>query len=63
MINIIIEDGKQNNVKKKNKKRKHCIELLMISTVLYVLTKLSIDHEREITELKKVIEEMKSKGE
>lgn len=62
MVNLIFEEKNNENVKEK-KEKKHRMEIFMVAAAIYVLYKISVKHENEITNLKKVIEEMKSKGE
>lgn len=59
MINVIIED--ENKINKKQKKSR--TDIFLLTLAVYVLYRISVNHEKEITNLKKVIKEMKSKGE
>lgn len=69
MINIIIKDGKQTEKRKVQigaigrKRKTRYLELFITTTMVCALAKAVMKHDREITSLKKVIEEMKSKGE
>lgn len=62
MVNLIFEEKNNEYIKEKNDK-KHRIEIFMIAAAIYAIYRISVKNEREITNLKKVIEEMKSKGE
>lgn len=63
MLNLILNNKKKiNKLGRKLRKNKQT-ELLLILIGMYVLTKMTVNHEVEITNLKKVFEEMKSKGE
>ena len=66
MINLIIEDGKENEkarFKIKRRDRKYRFEMFMAAMGTYLLIKTVMRHEKDIVSIKKVIEEMKSKGE
>lgn len=65
MIRSIFENKKKmNKMAKKIRKNKIAqIEVLLIIVGLYGLAKVSARHEIEIANIKKVIGEMKSKGE
>lgn len=61
---IIHEDEKTIKItEENNEKKKRYIEIFLVGTAIYMLMKITANHEMEITKLKKVIEEMKSKGE
>ena len=61
---IIHEDEKIIKItEEKKEQKKRYIELFLVGTAIYALMKITANHEMEITKLKKVIEEMKSKGE
>ena len=63
MLNLILNNKKKiNKLGRKLRKNKQT-ELLLILVGMYVLTKITVNHEVEITNLKKVFEEMKAKGE
>lgn len=62
MINLVFDEKNNENVKE-NKEKKYRVEIFMAVAAVYMLYRISAKHEREITNLKKVIEEMKSKGE
>lgn len=61
MINLTINGSEKVEIKETKKKFRW--DLVLTALSIYTLTKISLKHEVEITELKKVIEEMKSKGE
>lgn len=66
MINLIIEDGKQTEkarIKINKRERKYRFEMFMAAMGTYLLIKTVMKHDRDIASIKKVIEEMKSKGE
>lgn len=64
MINLMIKDGNKIEIKEENKnEKKYRIALILAFVSIYTLTKITAKHEIEISNLKKVIEEMQSKGE
>lgn len=64
MVNLIIKDGSKVSIieENKNNNKKRLATIMTIGTI-YILVKIAAKHEVEIANLKKVIEEMKSKGE
>lgn len=64
MIRFIFDNEKKmNKLEKKFKKKKlQKTEIYIIIVAMYVLTKVAIRHEMELSNLKKSIEEIKSKG-
>lgn len=58
VINVTL--GEMKFDKKENKR---FIKILMLVAGIYTIAKTTMDNEKEIIKLKKVIEEMKSKGE
>lgn len=64
MINLIIKDGSKVSIIEENKKdNKRRLATVMAVGAIYILFRTAARHELEIANLKKVIEEMKSKGE
>ena len=61
MINLTIRDSERVEIKEEKKKIRW--DLIIIAGSMYMLTKVVIVHEAELIKLRKVIEEMKSKGE
>lgn len=64
MINLMIKDGSNIEIKEESKnEKKYRIALIIAGLSIYTLAKLAIKHDIEIENLKKVIEGMQSKGE
>ena len=66
MINLIIQDkNRSSNMRKKLSKRENKYDVKSIAMIIAIigLAKMIRNHDNEITDLKKVIEEMQSKGE
>lgn len=66
MINLIIQDkNRSSNMRKKlsKKENKYNIKSIIIFAAILAMVKVIKNHDNEITDLKKVIEEMQSKGE
>lgn len=63
MITLTIKDNDKVTIIDDYNKKKYRWGMIAMAVGFIILTKLYTDHDEEITELKKVIKEMKSKGE